>query len=69
MSTVASAPNRLWVQVMPSCKTRARFTEALAVPPVILADLVASGVGAIVKSAADRLIASDRYVIRTMLAL
>jgi hypothetical protein len=68
MSTVASAPNRLWVQVMPSCKAPVRTAEALAIAPAFVVDLVASGVGAIVKSAADRLIASDQYVIKTVLA-
>ncbi len=68
MSTDPSTPNRLWVQVMPTCKPRVRVAEALVVPAVIAADLAASGVGAIVKSAADRLIESDRYVIKTMLA-
>ncbi|MGC8640157.1 MAG: hypothetical protein ACP5XB_09810 [Isosphaeraceae bacterium] len=68
MSTDPNAPDRLWVQVMPSCKTQARFTEALAVPALIVADLAASGVGAIIKTAADRLFASDHYVIKTVLA-
>jgi len=40
----------------------------VGIPAVIVADLIASGVGAIVKSAADRLIAADQYVIKTVLA-
>ena len=40
----------------------------MGIPAAIAADLIASGVGAIVKSAADRLIASDQYVIKTVLA-
>jgi hypothetical protein len=35
---------------------------------VFVAEMIASGVGAIIKSAADRLIASDQYVMKTVLA-
>ncbi len=61
-------PNRLWVQVMPSCKVPRSGEEAVVIPAAIVADMIASGVGAIVKSAADQLIASDKYVIKTVLA-
>lgn len=63
-----SIQNRLWVQVMPSCKVPRRGEEAVEIPAAIVADLIASGVGAIVKSAGDRLIASDQYVTKTVLA-
>jgi hypothetical protein len=68
MPSYANVPNRLWVQVMPSRKVLPPRAEAVGIPAVIVADLIASGVGAIVKSAADRLIASDQYVIKTVLA-
>ena len=43
-------------------------TEAFAIPGAMVADLVASGIGAIIKSAADRLIASHEYAVKTVLA-
>ena len=63
----AKVQNRLWVQVMPPPKEPPSGQE-VAIPATIVADLIASGVGAIVKPAADLLIASDKYVIKTVLA-
>lgn len=68
MSSDAKVQNRLWVQVMPTCKVPPPGVEVVAIPAALVADLVASGVGAIVKSAADRLIATDQYRITTVLA-
>jgi hypothetical protein len=68
MSSYANAQNRLWVQVMPPHTEPPPGAEAAAIPAVFVAEMIASGVGAIVKSAADRLIASDQYVMKTMLA-
>lgn len=66
MPSHANTQNHLWVQVIPSCKEP--LEELVAIPQAIVADLIASGVGAIVTSAADLLIASDKYVIKTVLA-
>ncbi len=68
MTHPANAQIRLWVQVTPSIKEPSPRAEALGVPAAIAASLIASGVGAIIKSAADRLIASDQYVLKTVLA-
>jgi hypothetical protein len=68
MPSYANVQNRLWVQVMPAYKVRPPGAAAVSIPAAIVADMIASGVGAIVKSTADRLIASDQYVIKTVLA-
>jgi len=66
MSDDGQVGNRLWVQVRQ--RPAAARAEEAALPAAIAVDLVASGVGAIVKSAADRLVATDQWVIRTVLA-
>jgi hypothetical protein len=68
MSSYANAQNRLWVQVMPPHAQLPPGAEAAAIPAVFVGEMIASGVGAIIKSAADRLIASDQYVMKTVLA-
>jgi hypothetical protein len=62
----SSKPNRLWVQVVWESKDTP-VSEA-GVPIFDVGGLIASGVGAIIKSTADVLIASDQYVTKTVLA-
>ncbi|QRM35411.1 hypothetical protein [Microvirga sp. VF16] len=66
MITNPNANHRLWVQVTP------RLTPSAAPSATIVAgiitDLVASGVGAVIKTASDRLIAPDQYSTSTILA-
>jgi hypothetical protein len=68
MSPYKKVQNRLWVQVPPLRREQPKGVEAAGTPAAIVADMIASGIGAIVKSAADRLVASDQYVIKTVLA-
>ncbi|GAB1720192.1 MAG: hypothetical protein NTAFB09_19230 [Nitrosospira sp.] len=65
MSSYTDKKNRLWVQVMLAPEAPPAHREK-GVAVAILSDLVASGIGAVVKSASDRLIASDQYVIKTI---
>lgn len=68
MSSLVCKNNRLWVQAIRLGEKQSQAAEAAGLATVVVADLIASGVGAIVKSAADRLIASDQYVVKAVLA-
>lgn len=66
MSSDTNKKNRLWVQVIPAYEVPPPAPQPKGAPVAIFADLIASGIGAVVKSASDRLIASDQYVIKTV---
>lgn len=68
MSSYTSNKNRLWVQVMPSCEIPSLVMDAKGGPVAILVDFMASGIGAIIKSAGDRLVNSDQHVMKTVVA-
>lgn len=67
MSSYTNVQNRLWVQVIPLCELQRPAVQAKALPEAIITNLVASGVGAIIQSAVDKL-ATDQYVIKTVIA-
>jgi hypothetical protein len=55
--------DRLWVQVTAQDRTALEMAGA-----EVIAGVIASGIGAVVKGVADRLIATDQYTITTTLA-
>jgi hypothetical protein len=71
MSSNAHGEDRLWLQITQSCNTpKPKGPQPEAVPILVpfVSDLIASSVGALIKSAADTIAADERYTIETVLA-